>query len=382
MPESRTTNQPNAAATAPAAIGAASSASGIGSGQRLGGQRRGIGAEAEPGRMAEAGHAARPHHHVQRGGEQHRDQTPRSAPRAGTGRQTTAQPPTGQQLQPASQRSAGAAGRISGVGLRLAHASAPARPSSPFGRKTSTAAITANTSTSVACGSSTTPNACSNADQQRREIGARQAAEAADHDDHESVGDRRTDPFAGSPMPSGSASAPPRPGQSGAEREHDSEKLALIDAQGGNHVAVCGGGAHQRAPARAVQQQPQRPEHHRPDARSATGRRAETAASASRRSRASTAAGTAADHRRPRSPARGPAPSARRRTSPAVAAVPARGRSAAAARSPAARRVPASRNGGRRPHRRGCQPGSRGKCGSARSRRRRRRACRGCRARN
>ena len=63
----------------------------------------------------------------------------------------------------------------------------------------------------------------------------------------------------------GICSAPPRPGQHGADEEHRGEELGLVDAQRAHHLAVLGGGPHQRAPARARQQQPHRAQHDRAD---------------------------------------------------------------------------------------------------------------------
>ena len=59
-------------------------------------QRRGIGADAEPRRMPEARHAARPHHEMQRSREQHRDQHFRQHAERKTARRNngaTSQPP-------------------------------------------------------------------------------------------------------------------------------------------------------------------------------------------------------------------------------------------------------------------------------------------------
>ena len=60
---------------------------------------------------------------------------------------------------PSTRRAMGA-GRMTGTRSGAVRASATGRPSSPFGRTTSTAAMMANTSTSVAFGTSATPNAC------------------------------------------------------------------------------------------------------------------------------------------------------------------------------------------------------------------------------
>src|SRR5882672_2270492 len=50
-----------------------------------------------------------------------------------------------------------------------------------------------------------------------------------------------------------------------AEREHAVEKPLLIDAQRGDHVAVLRRRPDEPAPARAIQQQPQRSQHRRAD---------------------------------------------------------------------------------------------------------------------
>ena len=52
-------------------------------------------------------------------------------------------------------------------------------------------------------------------------------------------------------------------GEKRAEREHAGEQPRLVHAQGAGHLAVLGSGAHQRAPARAREQQPQQDQHHR-----------------------------------------------------------------------------------------------------------------------
>ena len=46
-------------------------------------------------------------------------------------------------------------------------------------------------------------------------------------------------------------------GEKDAEREHAGEQPFLIDAERRHHVAVLRRGAHQHAPARALEQQPQ-----------------------------------------------------------------------------------------------------------------------------
>ena len=52
-------------------------------------------------------------------------------------------------------------------------------------------------------------------------------------------------------------------GQKGTQRKHRREQPGLVDAQRADHVTVLRGGAHQRAPARLSQQQPQQTQHHR-----------------------------------------------------------------------------------------------------------------------
>ena len=50
-----------------------------------------------------------------------------------------------------------------------------------------------------------------------------------------------------------------------AERKHASEQPFLIDAQRRHHVAVLGRGAHQHAPSRALEHQPENAEHDGPE---------------------------------------------------------------------------------------------------------------------
>ena len=93
-------------------------------------------------------------------------------------------------------------------------------------------------------------------DQQAGEIGAGQAAEAADHDDDEGVGDDgEVQLQVGGAV--GKRQRAAEAGEAGAEGEDQGEQQALIDAEGGDHLAVLGGGADQGAPAGAGEQQPQ-----------------------------------------------------------------------------------------------------------------------------
>ena len=121
------------------------------------------------------------------------------------------------------------------------------------------------------------PNACSTPISSAARYAPAQAAQPADHDDHEGLGDDATDPCCRLADPRGSCSAPPSPASAGAEREHRGEQHALVDAERAHHLAVLRRRAHQRAPARAVQQQPQRAQHQPARPRSAAGRRRETA---------------------------------------------------------------------------------------------------------
>ncbi len=54
-------------------------------------------------------------------------------------------------------------------------------------------------------------------------------------------------------------------GEKHTEREHTGEQPFLIDAERGHHVAVLRRRAHQHAPARALEQQPEHAEHNRTD---------------------------------------------------------------------------------------------------------------------
>ena len=100
------------------------------------------------------------------------------------------------------------------------------------------------------------------ADDHRGEEGAGYAAHAADHHHHEYVGQdgkvhgqhrrlaRNLDRAA-------------EAGEKGTEREYAGEQPCLVYAQRAGHFAVFGRRAHQRAPTRAREQQPQEAQHHR-----------------------------------------------------------------------------------------------------------------------
>ena len=102
------------------------------------------------------------------------------------------------------------------------------------------------------------------ADQDGGEERAAQAAQAADHGDDEGVGDdRQVEVEIGGLARDLQRAAQPR--QHRADEEHRGEQLGLVDAQRADHLAVLSRGAHQRAPARAGEQQPEQAEHHRAD---------------------------------------------------------------------------------------------------------------------
>ena len=172
----------------------------------------------------------------------------RSAPTAAIRRRRTAarRPRPASARRRRATRSAGRRGPDHGVALSgRPRARRCGRPSSPFGRTTSTAAITRNTSTSVACGTSTMPKACSTPISSAGEIGARQAAEAADHDHHEGLDDDGQVHLQIGRLV-GQRQRAAKPGEAGAEREHRGEQHALIDAERGRPSR---GPASRRAPA-------------------------------------------------------------------------------------------------------------------------------------
>ena len=99
-------------------------------------------------------------------------------------------------------------------------------------------------------------------DQQCRHISARNRAHAAHHHHHEGGADDVQVHLQVGRLAwqlQGAAQA----GQKGTQRKHRREQPGLVDAQRADHVTVLRGGAHQRAPARFGQQQPQQTQHHR-----------------------------------------------------------------------------------------------------------------------
>ena len=97
-------------------------------------------------------------------------------------------------------------------------------------------------------------------DEQRRQIGAGNGAHAAHHHHHEGIGDgAQIESEAGRLARQLHRAAHAR--QQGSQREHAGKEPGLVDAQGAEHFAVLRGGADQRAPARARQEQPQQRQH-------------------------------------------------------------------------------------------------------------------------
>ena len=99
-------------------------------------------------------------------------------------------------------------------------------------------------------------------DQHRRDEGADDAAEAADHDDDEDLDDDAQIHRVMHGIARDLERAAER-GEEDAEREHAGEQPFLIDAERRDHVAVLRRRAHQHAPARALEQQPENAEHDR-----------------------------------------------------------------------------------------------------------------------
>ena len=102
------------------------------------------------------------------------------------------------------------------------------------------------------------------ADQDGGQERAADAAQPAHHGDHEGVGDDGEIEIEVGGLARDLQRAA-QAGQHGAGEEHRGEELGLIDAQRAHHLAILGGGAHQRAPARAGEQEPHRAQHDRAD---------------------------------------------------------------------------------------------------------------------
>ena len=109
--------------------------------------------------------------------------------------------------------------------------------------------------------------------QHRRDKGAGDAAQPADHHHHEHVDDDAQVHGMMHGIARDLQRAAER-GEKDPEREHAGEQPFLIDAECGHHVAVLGRGTHQHAPARSLEHQPQGREHDRaePDQEQIVGR--------------------------------------------------------------------------------------------------------------
>ena len=98
--------------------------------------------------------------------------------------------------------------------------------------------------------------------QQCGHVSTRDAAHAAHHHHHEGVANGEQIQVERGRLTRQLQRAA-QAGQHGAQCKHAGEQPGLVDAQRAHHLAVLGGGAHQRAPARAGEQQPQQTQHHR-----------------------------------------------------------------------------------------------------------------------
>ena len=96
------------------------------------------------------------------------------------------------------------------------------------------------------------------ADQDGGQERAADAAQPAHDGDHEGVGDDGEIEIEVGGLARDLQRAA-QAGQHGAGEEHRGEELGLIDAERAHHLAVLGGRPHQRAPARAGEQQPHAP---------------------------------------------------------------------------------------------------------------------------
>ena len=180
-------------------------------------------------------------------------------------------------------------------------APAPARgPSSPCGRTTSTAAITTNTSTSVAFGSSTIPKACSRpiSSAARYAPGRLPSPPTTTTTKASVMTDRSICRLAD---PSGNASAPPSPASPAPSANTVVNSIRWSTPSAATMSRSCVA-ARTSVPHRVrVNSSHSAPQHQRPDARSGPGHKAGTARPRSPRNRATRAAAAAPDRPAPRS---------------------------------------------------------------------------------
>ena len=90
-------------------------------------------------------------------------------------------------------------------------------------------------------------------------------AHAADHDDDEYRSNDQQIHFQAGRF-AWQLQCPAQPRQKGTEGKNAGKQPSLIDPERGDHFTILRRGTHQHAPAGALQQQPQEPEHQRPDA--------------------------------------------------------------------------------------------------------------------
>ena len=103
-----------------------------------------------------------------------------------------------------------------------------------------------------------------NTDDDRRQERAADAAQPPHYGDYEGIGDdRKVEIEIGWLARNLQSAAQSR--QHRSDEEHGGEELCLVNTQRAHHLAVLGGGPHQRTPARARQQQPQHAQHHGTD---------------------------------------------------------------------------------------------------------------------
>ncbi len=220
-----------------------------------------VGTEAEPGGVTEARHAAGSHHEMQAGGEQRGDRGLREdGEEGGTGDQRhdrrdaerdQAEHPQ-RARRPADRR--GRAGRRAARGERASEqAVRPQHQDGGHQQEHQHQGGARGEGDAERLGQS---------DQQAREIGVGDAAEAAQHHHHEGFDDHGQIEM----QVSGSvrqAQRAAQPGEPGAQREHRREQAPLVDAEGRRHLPVLGRGTQEHAPPRPPQQQPQGRQHQR-----------------------------------------------------------------------------------------------------------------------
>jgi hypothetical protein len=224
-----------------------------------------IGPEAEIRGMAEAHHAAHPHHQVQAHGEEHEDQDFRGHAEAVVadhdGQQQEQQRPArrrrcARRREP-PERDEHVADRRARVRVRPAQ-QAPG-PHDQHHRHHQ------EHEHQTDLGKQQDAEGIELRDDDRRQEGAGHAAQPADHHHHEGLHDDRQVHGVMHRLARDLHRAA-EAGKKDAEREHAGEQPGLVDPERRHHGAILGRGPHQDAPARLVEQQPQQPQHHRAEA--------------------------------------------------------------------------------------------------------------------